>query len=63
MAVEVEEIPFPCLPISDVRHALDISTTEEERPEQDLGDGNAAPKPSSHASVESAAPTGPETVA
>ena len=63
MAVKIEATPFACVSVFDIRHALDISTTEEERPEQDLGERQPAAQPSSQISVESAAPTGPEAVA
>jgi hypothetical protein len=63
MAVEIEQIPFACVPVRDIRHALDISATEEEWSEQDLGERKAAAQPSGQISVESAAPAGAEATA
>ena len=56
MAVDIEQISLPRVAVADVRQPLDIVSMEEERPEEDAGEGNAAAQPSGHRGIELGAP-------
>ena len=63
MAVDVEQIQLARVAVADVRNPLDITTAEEEGPEEDAGERKAAAQACGQPWVEIGAPLRTEALA
>ena len=57
--IDVEQVSLPGISVADVRDTFDIATAEDERREEDLGQGKALPQATGRRGVELGRHPGP----